>query len=89
MRHSTISMKKRRIMSVRGSVSLPEQDWEYLDCYAAEQNLDSRSAAVHEAVVSLRERRLALDYAAAWEEWEQSGEAEIWSATAGDGLSNS
>jgi hypothetical protein len=34
----------------------------------------------------LRHPDLEQDYAAAWQEWESTGEAEVWEATAGDGL---
>lgn len=33
-----------------------------------------------------RHRRLRAQYAAAYEEWEASGEAALWDVTVGDGL---
>ena len=68
------------------SVSLPGDDVEFLDAYAREQGLDSRSAAVHRAVRLLRTAELAAPYEAAWDEWETKGDADPWEATAGDGL---
>ncbi len=68
------------------SVSLPEEDVQYLDAYAVEQGLDSRSAAVHRAVRLLRTMELAATYEAAWGDWGASGEADDWDSTTGDGL---
>jgi Arc/MetJ-type ribon-helix-helix transcriptional regulator len=71
---------------VKLSVSLPEDDVEFLDALVLESTAESRSAALHQAVSSLRVSRLEDAYAAAWAEWRESGEAEIWDAVAGDGL---
>ncbi len=68
------------------SVSLPSEDVDYLDAYAREQRLGSRSAALHKAVRLLRAAELGADYESAWEEWDRSEEAEDWDRTAGDGL---
>ncbi len=68
------------------SVSLPDEDVEYLDTYATRQGLDSRSAAVHKAVRLLRASELGSAYEAAWEEWATGDDAELWSSVAGDGL---
>ena len=68
------------------SVSLPEEDVEFLDEYAKGQGIASRSAVVQRAVRLLRATGLALAYAAAWEEWETSGDAEAWDSVVGDGL---
>lgn len=68
------------------SVSLPEDDVRFLDAFAEEQGLDSRSAALQRAVRLLRTAELGSAYAAAWEEWSASGDADRWAATIGDGL---
>ena len=68
------------------SVSLPGEDVEYLDAYAREQGLDSRSAAVQKAVRLLRAAELGAAYESAWDEWAATGDAELWDASAGDGL---
>ena len=68
------------------SVSLPGEDVEYLDQYAVEQGLGSRSAALLRAVRLLRVSELGASYESAWEEWSSSGDAEGWEATAADGL---
>jgi len=66
------------------SVSLPEPDVSFLDEYAAQFDLASRSAAVQAAVVALREASLGDEYEAAWAEW--APEAPIWETVVGDGL---
>lgn len=68
------------------SVSLPEEDVEFLDEYARELGIASRSAVLQRAVRLLRASGLASAYAAAWEEWESTGEAEAWDSAVGDGL---
>ena len=70
------------------SVSLPEEDVAALDEYARRQGLKSRSAAVQHAIRMLRHPDLEQDYAAAWQEWEQSGEQAAWEAAAADGLAD-
>jgi Arc/MetJ-type ribon-helix-helix transcriptional regulator len=68
------------------SVSLPGEDVQFLDEYAKEQGLESRSAALHRAVRLLRTAELGGTYEAAWQEWAAEGEAEAWEVTTGDGL---
>ena len=67
------------------SVSLPGDDVSFLDEYAREQGLESRSAAVHRAVRLLRTMELAAPYESAWNEW-AADDADAWDATAADGL---
>ena len=68
------------------SVSLPGEDIEFLDGYAREQGLESRSAALQRAVRLLRTSELAGPYASAWDEWAAGGDAEAWQPTVDDGL---
>ena len=68
------------------SVSLPAEDVEYLDSYAKERQLGSRSAALHKAVRLLRAAELGAEYESAWEEWDTSEDAALWEQTTGDGL---
>lgn len=68
------------------SVSLPAEDVQFLDEYADEQGIGSRSAAVHRAVRLLRASGLGAAYEAAWSEWEGTGDAQLWELTTGDGL---
>lgn len=68
------------------SISLPDEDVAILDEFARTAGLPSRSAALRHAVRMLRLPDLEDDYAAAWEEWEGSGDQPAWSATAADGI---
>lgn len=68
------------------SVSLPGEDVEFLDAYARDQRLGSRSAAVHQAVGLLRVAELGAAYEGAWDEWLEAGEDRAWEATTADGL---
>jgi len=68
------------------SVSLPDEDVEYLDAYAQTQGLDSRSAAVQKAVRLLRASELGAAYEDAWTDWADSEDAELWEAATADGL---
>ena len=68
------------------SVSLPDDDIQFIDQYAREHAVESRSGVVQRALLLLRANELGEDYAAAWEEWE-STEAEVWDLTTADGLS--
>lgn len=69
------------------SVSLPDEDVQFLDAYAKSRGIPSRSAAVTRAVRSLRVLELSEDYADAWEEWAEESEPE-WSSTTADGLAS-
>jgi Arc/MetJ-type ribon-helix-helix transcriptional regulator len=68
------------------SVSLPGEDVQFLDAYAKEQGLESRSAALHRAVRLLRTAALGGTYEAAWEEWAAEDDGTLWESTTGDGL---
>jgi Arc/MetJ-type ribon-helix-helix transcriptional regulator len=68
------------------SVSLPQDDVDYLDAYAQNAGLASRSAAVHRAVRLLRATHLGEAYEDAWAEWSDSGNDEAWEVTVGDGI---
>ena len=68
------------------SVSLPGEDVQFLDEYAKEQGLDSRSAALHRAVRLLRTAELAGMYEAAWDEWVAQDDGLLWDSTTSDGL---
>lgn len=68
------------------SVSLPEEDVEFLDDYATSHGMASRSAAMHKAVRLLRASGLSAAYENAWSEWTAGGDAEVWDIAVGDGL---
>jgi hypothetical protein len=68
------------------SVSLPDDDVTFLDSYAKDQGIGSRSAALHKAIALLRAAQLADAYEDAWSSWTASGEAQAWENTTADGL---
>ncbi len=68
------------------SVSLPDDDVEFLDRYAASQGIGSRSGAVHKAVRLLRASELGPAYEEAWSDWAGGDDAQLWETTSGDGL---
>ena len=68
------------------SVSLPDEDVEFLDTYAAAAGFASRSAVLHRAVRLLRAAELGPAYEEAFADWEQTGAAGDWENTVGDGL---
>ena len=71
---------------VKLSVSLSPSKVEALDKYAKTAGLKSRSAAIQQAIKLLGDPELEDAYAAAWQEWEDSGDAQAWAVTIADGL---
>ena len=67
-------------------MSIPDADVEFLDSYAHEHGIESRSAAIQRAIQVLRASELGDAYELAWQEWEQSGEAQLWEPTTADAL---
>ncbi|HUF34025.1 MAG TPA: ribbon-helix-helix domain-containing protein [Acidimicrobiales bacterium] len=67
------------------SVSLPDEDVDFLDRYASNQGIGSRSAAVRRAVRLLRASELGPAYEDAWADW-ADGSDEVWEPSVGDGL---
>lgn len=70
------------------SVSLPDDDVDFLDEYAQKHSVESRSAVLQRAVRMLRSAELGSDYARAWDEFEASGDHAIWGTAVDDGLSS-
>jgi antitoxin ParD1/3/4 len=68
------------------SVSLPDDDVEFLDAYAHAQGVPSRSAVLHKAVRLLRGAELAPAYEDAFLSWEESEDAADWNHTTPDNL---
>jgi Arc/MetJ-type ribon-helix-helix transcriptional regulator len=66
------------------SVSLPEEDVEFLDSYARSEGIPSRSAVVHKAVGLLRASELGAAYEEAFAAW--SDEDTSWDVVTADGL---
>ncbi len=67
------------------SISLPDEDVEFLDAYTADHGMPSRSAAVQKAVRLLRAAGLGAAYEDAWADWAAGGDDELWEPTIGDG----
>lgn len=67
------------------SVSIPDEDVEFIDRYASEHAVPSRSGVVKRALFLLRANELGEFYAEAWDEWTKA-DGDAWEATAGDGL---
>jgi Arc/MetJ-type ribon-helix-helix transcriptional regulator len=67
------------------SVSLPDEDVEFLDAYARAQGVESRSAVLHRAVRLLRATELTGAYEDAWTEWASSDDTAGWESTTADG----
>jgi hypothetical protein len=70
---------------VKLSVSISEDDVEFIDHYASEHGVDSRSGVVQRALSVLRAIELGAEYAAAWSEWHQP-DAEAWDSAIADGI---
>lgn len=68
------------------SVSLSPSEVAVLDRYAQSAGLKSRSAAIQQAIKLLGDPELEDAYTAAWQEWEDAGEAEAWAVTVADGV---
>jgi Arc/MetJ-type ribon-helix-helix transcriptional regulator len=68
------------------SVSLPDEDVEYLDAYVQTQGLGSRSAALQKAVRLLRASELGAAYEDAWGAWSPADDAALWDEAIADGL---
>lgn len=67
------------------SVSLPEEDVEFIDGYLARRGAASRSAAVQDAIELLRAAELEDAYTEAFEEWADE-ETQAWEQAVADGI---
>lgn len=68
------------------SVSLPEDDVDFLDEYARDNGVASRSAALHKAVRLLRSSQLVSEYEQAFSDWTEEEEPTAWESVVGDGI---
>ena len=68
------------------SVSLPDDDVEFLDTYAEREGFASRSAVLHKAVRLLRAAELSDAYEGAFDEWVSGDDATVWEPATADGL---
>ena len=72
--------------STKLSVSVPSQLAQFIERYQAAHGVPTKSEVVERALVLLQKSELKQQYAQAYKEWAESGEAEVWDATVGDGL---
>ena len=70
------------------SVSLSAEDLAALDRYVEQAGLESRSAAVQQAIRRLQDPELEAAYAAAWDDWSTSGAEAEWETASADGLAD-
>lgn len=76
------------IVGMKLSVSLPQEDVEFVDEYSARTGSASRSSVIHEAIALLRQASLQDAYAAAFDEWDGSDDTTLWDAAVADGTGN-
>jgi Arc/MetJ-type ribon-helix-helix transcriptional regulator len=68
------------------SISVPDETVALLDRVVELQGLPSRSAAIQQGIELLVSDALVGSYRAAFDEFEQSGDAELWENASGDGI---
>ena len=66
------------------SVSVPDEDIEFLDNYAKAHRVPSRSAALQRAIRLLRASELTDAYAAAFVEWADDPSNDAWDVATAD-----
>jgi Arc/MetJ-type ribon-helix-helix transcriptional regulator len=66
------------------SVSIPDEDVEFLDTYTKTHQIASRSAALHRAIRLLRASELGDAYAAAFTEWTDDSPNDAWDNAVAD-----
>lgn len=69
------------------SVSVDNRLARFIDTYQTDHDVPTKSEVVERALELLQNQELQRQYAEAYQEWEEHGEAEVWEATVGDGLS--
>jgi len=76
------------IIGMKLSVSLRDEDVAFLDEYTQTASLESRSAAVQEAVQALRSAILAEEYTQMFSDPTYLKDAREWDVTSADGLAD-
>jgi Arc/MetJ-type ribon-helix-helix transcriptional regulator len=67
------------------SISLPDEDIEFVDRLVSTRPSSNRSSILHAAIVALRDQHLAQEYRQAAAEW-ADGDGPAWEAVTGDGV---
>ena len=70
------------------SVSLTVDDVAFVDEYASQAGVASRSAVIHQAIELLRNADLEVAYAEAWDEWDGGEDAALWDSATADGVTD-
>jgi hypothetical protein len=73
-------------MTQRLTFSIPDDDALYISSLATTFHNGNKSAALHDALRRVRELDASDAYAAAFDDWEKSGESSAWDATSADGI---
>ena len=68
------------------SARVDEQLADFLEDYQKSHGLKSCSEALEAAIRALRDKAREAEYALAMDEWEASGEEDVWDVAVGDGL---
>lgn len=68
------------------TISLPFEDVEFIDKYAAVNSVPGRSGVLQRALRMLKEAELEKQYEAAMDEWFHTGENDLWDGVAADGF---
>lgn len=74
--------------SMKVSLSIPDEDVRFLDNFARDHGIASRSAAVQRSIALLRDMELKEQFKIAMKEWRDSPDSELWESTVGDGLTD-
>ncbi|MBF6594018.1 MAG: type II toxin-antitoxin system ParD family antitoxin [Thermaceae bacterium] len=69
------------------SVSVDSRLAHFINTYQTDHDVPTKSEVVERALELLQSQELKRQYAQAYQEWEESGEAQVWDVTVGDGLS--
>lgn len=75
-------------MKIQISARIDEGLAAFLESYQQMYDVKTRSEALEKAIEALRERALTEEYAQAMEEWDASGDADLWDGTVGDGVAS-
>ena len=68
------------------SISVDPSLAQFIDTYQADNKVPTKSEVVERALKLLQKAELQREYAEAYAEWQESGEAAVWEATVDDGL---
>lgn len=76
------------VICMKVSLSIPDEDIRFLDNFARDHGISSRSAAVQQSIALLRDMELKEHFKIAMREWRESPDSKLWQSTVGDGLTD-